>query len=202
MDLIPPAQGSSPRFVKRSAHMSEQSRYDAVGYPKSTRVPRKQQSLATLRSVPTQQKQQQQEPRLMGFEMRVISTHSGKAVVHAPILADSPLPPVVVAPPSAAELRYNAQRALISTTAVLRNATSGGASAAAKTEGHATIGVRVGGSNSGGGGGGGRRARRVTRTMSDRMSPTSSEGFHISMQFASEDERPVAAKGLEQGRVS
>ncbi|KAJ2078008.1 hypothetical protein GGI16_008009, partial [Coemansia sp. S142-1] len=180
MDLIP--THGSPRFVKRSAHMSEQSRYDAVGYPKSTRVShglRKQQSAATLRSPPTSytgsylspqsspQVSAMAEPqsRLKGFEMRVVNTHSGKAVVRAPILVESggsrkghkdEVP--VLPPPTAAELRYNAQRALISTTAVLRSAIGGKATTGRQ---HATIGVKVGGS--------GRRNRRITRTMSDQV---------------------------------
>ncbi|KAJ2095020.1 hypothetical protein IW146_010598, partial [Coemansia sp. RSA 922] len=236
MDLIP--THGSPRFVKRSAHMSEQSRYDAVGYPKSTRVShglRKQQSAATLRSPPTSytgshlspqsspQVSAMAEPqsRLKGFEMRVVNTHSGKAVVRAPILVESgglrkghkdEVP--VLPPPSAAELRYNAQRALISTTAVLRSAIGGKATTGRQ---HATIGVKVGGS--------GRRNRRITRTMSDQVhalqSPSAtaasvkdsiarpSGGFHINMQFASEDEKQIKQKpatlgyaGLEQGRAS
>ncbi|KAJ2701665.1 hypothetical protein H4218_001265 [Coemansia sp. IMI 209128] len=244
MDLIP--THGSPRFVKRSAHMSEQSRYDAVGYPKSTRVSnglRKQQSAATLRSpatsyigghspllLPSSSPQvggmsavAEPQSRLKGFEMRVVNTHSGKAVVRAPILVESgggsrkgqrdDVP--VLPPPSAAELRYNAQRALISTTTVLRSAVGGKAATGRQ---HATIGVKVGG--------GGRRARRVTRTVSDqahalRSPPAATaapaavkeggsrrgDGFHISMQFASEAEKqPDVSEsghsGLEQGRAS
>ncbi|KAJ2820148.1 hypothetical protein GGI24_004578 [Coemansia furcata] len=168
------------------------------------------------------------QSRLKGFEMRVVNTHSGKAVVRAPILIESSVGSgsrkghrdevPVLPPPSAAELRYNAQRALISTTAVLRSAIGNKATATSGRQ-HATIGVKVGSS--------GRRTRRATRTMSDQahqlQSPSAaaakvkeviarpSGGFHISMQFASEDgkqlKQQLAASaagysGLEQGRAS
>ncbi|KAJ2439116.1 hypothetical protein GGF42_008066, partial [Coemansia sp. RSA 2424] len=216
--------------------MSEQSRYDAVGYPKSTRVShglRKQQSAATLRSAPSSYHQSPPLPlfpsppqvaavaaephsRLKGFEMRVINTHSGTAVVRAPILIE----PVasgsrkgrrdevpVLPPPSAAELRYNAQRALISTTAVLRSTV--GSKAAGRQ--HATIGVKVGGT-------GGRRSRRITRTMSDQMHAMQlpppvttaakddvarpSGGFHISMQFSSEDKKQLRQRCAQQSSAT
>ncbi|KAI9500155.1 hypothetical protein BX070DRAFT_67225 [Coemansia spiralis] len=153
MDMV--SQTSGPRFVKRSAYLNEQSRYDAVGYPKSTRSSTSkdnecfetksissarsqetQSSLSTVSaSATTSQKKQLQsasQPKLKGFQARVINTHSGKAVVHAPILAkpavgsdckdDRDENMLDLLPPSAAELRYNAQRALINTTAVLRTA--------------------------------------------------------------------------------
>ncbi|KAJ2741814.1 hypothetical protein GGI20_004926 [Coemansia sp. BCRC 34301] len=249
MDLI--ATQGSPRFVKRSVHANEQSRYDAVGYPKSTRVShgstlRKQQSAATLRSAPTSYHQSPLLPssspqvaampavaephsRLKGFETRVINTHCGKAVVRAPILIESTATSgsrkghrdevPVLPPPSAAELRYNAQRALISTTAVLRSAVNSKTAASAGRP-HVTIGVKVGSTS-------GRRARRITRTMSDQihgmhsLPPTAKEGatqpsggFQISMQFSSEDESQLRQRslqqkqggsgyaGLEQGRAS
>ncbi|KAJ2787719.1 hypothetical protein GGI15_000490 [Coemansia interrupta] len=112
---------NGPRFVKRSAALNDQSRYDATGYPKSTRSVKRQDGAASSESSSGE--------RLKGFQVRVINTHAGKTVVRAPILEgkkasvekaaeDAPeLPPL-----SAAELRYNAQRALISTTAVLRTA--------------------------------------------------------------------------------
>ncbi|KAJ1798430.1 hypothetical protein LPJ59_002504 [Coemansia sp. RSA 2399] len=141
------------RPVKRSTNLDEQSRYDKVGYPKSTRSMSTreisysgarhaagsqsqdaQKSLGSAEDVSrtTQKKklQSKSHSRLKGFEMRVIDTHNGKAIFHAPILSkpavgsdrendksnDAPNMP----PPSAAELRFNAQRALISTTSILR----------------------------------------------------------------------------------
>ncbi|KAJ2557640.1 hypothetical protein EV175_001220 [Coemansia sp. RSA 1933] len=141
------------RSVKRSTNADEQSRYDKVGYPKSTRSMSTKdvsysgikntagsQSRDTQKSVgsaddisrATQKKklQSKSHSRLKGFEMRIIDTHNGKAVFHAPILTkpaagsdregsksnDTPALPS----PSPAELRTNAQRALINTTSILR----------------------------------------------------------------------------------
>ncbi|KAJ2524717.1 hypothetical protein GGI11_000611 [Coemansia sp. RSA 2049] len=141
--------GSDRRAASRPMNTDEQSRYERVGYPKSTRSMSvrdtssidsrdTQRSQGTAESVPSvaQKKKKKRElqsrshSRLKGFEMRVIDTHNGKAVVHAPILTK----PTVgsdrentkrdgapdLPPPSAVELRYNAQRALISTTSILR----------------------------------------------------------------------------------
>ncbi|KAJ1931438.1 hypothetical protein EC988_009789, partial [Linderina pennispora] len=66
--------------------------------------------------------------KLQGFHVRVINTHNGKAVVRAPILVSedkSSEEELELPPPSAAELKYTAQRALLSTTAALMASTSG-----------------------------------------------------------------------------
>ncbi|KAJ2001494.1 hypothetical protein H4R26_004107 [Coemansia thaxteri] len=192
-------QGTS-RFVKRSALMSEQSRYDAVGYPKSTRVVqhhdlRRQKSAAAMRSTPPSSSGfagvAETQSRLKGFEVRVINTHVGKAVVHAPVLAEPALAAgavgghlrddaPVLPPPSAAELRYNAQRALINTTAVLRSAISGKSAARritrAKSEQmHALYSAPAAGG-------------AQQQKLKQRQQPDSG-GFHISMQFSSEEQR-------------
>ncbi|KAJ1769298.1 hypothetical protein LPJ74_004179 [Coemansia sp. RSA 1843] len=141
------------RSVKRATNIDEQSRYDKVGYPKSTRsIPTRENSYSEARNASGSQSRDTQKStgasedasrvvqkkrlqskshsRLKGFEMRVIDTHNGKAVVHAPILTKNAvgsdrdngkgdnMPDLP--PPSAAELRFNAQRALISTTSILR----------------------------------------------------------------------------------
>ncbi|KAJ2869570.1 hypothetical protein GGI22_000178 [Coemansia erecta] len=141
------------RPVKRSTNPDEQSRYDKIGYPKSTRSmstrelsysgvrhaagsqPQDaQKSLGSVEDISrtTQKKklQSKSHARLKGFEKRVIDTHNGRAVVHAPILSkptvgsdrenDKSNDAQNMPPPSAAELRSNAQRALISTTSILR----------------------------------------------------------------------------------
>ncbi|KAJ2266613.1 hypothetical protein EV176_005534, partial [Coemansia sp. RSA 451] len=114
-----------PQFAKRPVPRTERTRYEAVGYPKSTRAPKREGSRDN--GGERQLRHQQSQPRLQGFEMRVIDTHGRRTVVRTPVLASQPqgsdcehdnvpkLPP-----PSAAELRYNAQRALINSTAILR----------------------------------------------------------------------------------
>ncbi|KAJ2143414.1 hypothetical protein IW136_001664 [Coemansia sp. RSA 678] len=114
-----------PQFAKRPRARTERTRYEAVGYPKSTRAPKREGSRDN--GDERQLRHQQSQPRLQGFEMRVIDTHGRRTVVRTPVLASQPqgsdcehdkvpkLPP-----PSAAELRYNAQRALINSTAILR----------------------------------------------------------------------------------
>ncbi|KAJ2501368.1 hypothetical protein GGH96_001977 [Coemansia sp. RSA 1972] len=114
-----------PQFAKRPAARTDRMRYEAVGYPKSTRAPKREGGREN--GGERQLRHQQSQPRLQGFEMRVIDTHGGRTIVRTPVLANHPqgsdcehdkvpkLPP-----PSAAELRYNAQRALINSTAILR----------------------------------------------------------------------------------
>ncbi|KAJ1890618.1 hypothetical protein LPJ66_007369 [Kickxella alabastrina] len=132
---------SGARFVKRSAVFPNDnaSRYNSTGYPKSTRSIRSSDgTTGEMRPVSThmsmdrppstyERPTSQSQTKLKGFQVRVINTHVGRTLVHAPILENSAtetmqedgpeLPPL-----SAAELRYNAQRALINTTAVLRTA--------------------------------------------------------------------------------
>ncbi|KAJ2851448.1 hypothetical protein IWW36_001087 [Coemansia brasiliensis] len=117
---------SNSQVTKRPVPRTEKSRYEVVGYPKSTRAP-KREPVTREQSSEKRLRQQPSQSRLKGFEIRTIDTHNGKAVVRAPIVSGSAqgadrddvpeLPPL-----SAAELRYNAQRALISSTAILRTA--------------------------------------------------------------------------------
>ncbi|KAJ2630753.1 hypothetical protein H4R22_002456, partial [Coemansia sp. RSA 1290] len=112
MDMT--STSNSSRMAKRPVPRTEKSRYEVVGYPKSTRAP-KREPAARDQSSEKRLRQQPSQSRLKGFEIRTIDTHNGKAVVRAPIVAGSAqgadhndvpeLPPL-----SAAELRYNAQR--------------------------------------------------------------------------------------------
>ncbi|KAJ2318799.1 hypothetical protein IWW52_002338, partial [Coemansia sp. RSA 2704] len=210
---------NTPQLAKRPAPPSERSRYEVVGYPKSTRAPRRGGSTCDkLRGTapPRQLRPQPSQSTLKGFEMRIIDTHQGKAVVHAPVLSgpsqgsecdDVPELP----PPSAAELRYNAQRALISSTAILRTAVASkheqpGKAATVRRE----PGYRL-------------RPKSLARTASERAqslrmaaSGGSPNRFQINIQFESEqadappDRAPpvgsartcITSSELEQGSAS
>ncbi|KAI8323657.1 hypothetical protein GQ54DRAFT_98389 [Martensiomyces pterosporus] len=186
MDLV--STHCAPRFVKRSAYLTDASArsYTVTGYPKSTRSSKRNAAASTSTSAhqtvvtkesaeisdenhhQKKKKQASQQPKLKGFQVRVINTHSGRTVVRAPVLdepgdgADADAQGASESlPPSAAELKYTAQRALINTTAVLRATTSvansaapGGSSAKPDTPaGSAAINVQIG-SKSGGAGAG------------------------------------------------
>ncbi|KAJ2382742.1 hypothetical protein GGI05_005555, partial [Coemansia sp. RSA 2603] len=69
---------NGPRFVKRSAALNDQARYDATGYPKSTRSVKSRDGAVSSESSSGE--------RLKGFQVRVINTHAGKTIVRAPIL--------------------------------------------------------------------------------------------------------------------
>ncbi|KAJ2157239.1 hypothetical protein GGF46_004647 [Coemansia sp. RSA 552] len=213
-----------PRFVRKpaaDAPQRGQSRYEAVGYPKSTRSAgrdRQQGSAQSLSSPP-------QQSRLRGFEMRVIDTHNGKTVVRAPILSpeasadwSGQKKPVVpkLPPVTAAERRYNAQRALINTTAVLRTAvgTKNGGGQNGPSQKAATL--RGGPNGSGQAKGRGRTAVAAPVRQAQTIQATGSDGFHIHMEFDAgqgDAPGPPAAKSLplgyatmgagpEQGRAS
>ncbi|KAJ1814493.1 hypothetical protein LPJ75_002748 [Coemansia sp. RSA 2598] len=204
--------GGGPRFVKRSAALSEQSRYDAVGYPKSTRSEKS-------RSDKDIQQQQQQHPqkRLKGFQVRVINTHAGKTVVRAPILdgdnassdkapEDAPaLPPL-----TAAELRYNAQRALINTTSVLRTAVGSKTVSRMASKHHMQAKPTSQRASIRGAGIGGAVAVPLTRALSDKgqvhrpmllddlVESREGDGFRIDMDFGS----PHKSSGQTGRRVA
>ncbi|KAJ2724345.1 hypothetical protein GGI07_002024 [Coemansia sp. Benny D115] len=208
---------SGTKFAKKSAHYSEQSRYEAVGYPKSTRSAKSSKSSSSTSKeqakdggASQQQQQQQQQQtagKLKGFQVRVINTHSGKTVVRAPILEGGPqaaserstedgpeLPPL-----SAAELRYNAQRALITTTAVLRTAVGnkpGSRRGAAPKHQASVANLKAASPKSPPP----VPQRRLTRTMSEkgptlRTSPGSTAGNPI------EDEDGFVSVGREHGSI-
>ncbi|KAJ2338641.1 hypothetical protein GGF43_006833, partial [Coemansia sp. RSA 2618] len=233
-----------PRFVKRPELRSERSRYEVVGYPKSTRAPKRDN--LTNRDGLTKRdgftdsngakghtlRHQQSQPRLQGFELRVIDTHNGRAVVRTPVLSGRPqgsdreqdeIPELP--PPSAAELRYNAQRALINSTAILRTAVASKQPHAREqpaqlAEKAATVrlgpGIRP-------------QPKSLARTASERaqslriiatsgsQNKRVASGFQINMQFDSEQGRADRAQvagsapacmddigggALEQGSVS
>ncbi|KAJ2454219.1 hypothetical protein EV183_001704 [Coemansia sp. RSA 2336] len=190
---------NSSRITNRPVPRTEKSRYEVVGYPKSTRAP-KREPAARDQSGEKRLRQQPSKSRLKGFEIRTIDTHSGKAVVRAPVVSGSAqgadhddvpeLPPL-----SAAELRYNAQRALISSTAILRTAV-----ASKQTEqrpaksGHKAGAVRPSAYSR-------PPPKSLARAASERAqslrmaaeskSPGArSRGFQISMQFDSEQPNP------------
>ncbi|PIA16193.1 hypothetical protein COEREDRAFT_81408, partial [Coemansia reversa NRRL 1564] len=107
-----------PLFVRRPEPHSEKVRYEIPGYSMLTRTSRDYNNPDGTQGG---DRKQQTQLKLKGFESRVINTHIGKTVVRTPVMASSTVGAdqseeidiPELPPPSAAELRYNAQRALI-----------------------------------------------------------------------------------------
>ncbi|KAJ1753236.1 hypothetical protein LPJ79_000515 [Coemansia sp. RSA 1821] len=198
MDMT--STSNSSRMAKRPVPRTEKSRYEVVGYPKSTRAP-KREPAARDQSSEKRLRQQPSQSRLKGFEIRTIDTHNGKAVVRAPIVAGSAqgadhndvpeLPPL-----SAAELRYNAQRALISSTAILRTAVANKQAEQRPAKSSRKAGsvwpsaysrpppkslVRAASE----------RAQSLRMAAESKSPGARSRGFQISMQFDSEQPNPA-----------
>ncbi|KAJ2862217.1 hypothetical protein FB639_005417 [Coemansia asiatica] len=211
-DLVS-ANGNGPRFVKRSAALSEQARYDAVGYPKSTRSENPRDAKEHL-------SEQQQQKRLKGFQVRVINTHAGKTVVRAPIVdgehsgkerASEDVP--ALPPLTAAELRYNAQRALISTTSVLRTAVGGKTVSRMASKQHMQVkptSQRASSRSAGGAATATATAMPLTRALSDKgqmhrpmlLDDLTSDRFRIDMDFGSPGKSGAVARRAAHGDAS
>ncbi|KAJ2805305.1 hypothetical protein H4R20_002140 [Coemansia guatemalensis] len=206
-----------PLFVRRPEPRSEKAHQETSVYPMLNRTAKGNNARDKTRGADRQRQKQQTQPKLKGFETRVINTHIGKTSVRTPVMAS----PTVGAdeseqvdipelpPPSAAELRFNAQRALISAAPTPRTSVSGrtsnyrqGAAAAARKV--ATVRVYARGSPQ----------RNIARALSAR-SPTigaavaktsagarGGSGFRINMQFGSEQSESGAISLPTMGSAS
>ncbi|KAJ2083104.1 hypothetical protein H4R24_001079 [Coemansia sp. RSA 988] len=189
-----------PLFVRRPEPRSEKARYGTSGYPMLTRSVKGNSTRDTTRGAGRQRQKQQTQPKLKGFETRVINTHIGKTTVRTPVMTsstvgadeDEQVDIPELPPPSVAELRYNAQRALISAPPTPRTSASARASifqqGAAAGRKVATVRVYPRGG----------AQRNITRALSARtptigaavattsVSARGGSGFRINMQFGSE----------------
>ncbi|KAJ1732526.1 hypothetical protein LPJ61_001999 [Coemansia biformis] len=177
-------------FVRRPDGDSTSTPRDAAGYPAPTRTTGRTAGHAKARG-PERRRQHhhhnrhhhQQHARtqseLRGFEIRVIDTHGGKAVVRTPILTCGGAGDLPALPPlNAAERRFNAQRALISTTSVLRSVVAA-KDHPGKRKFHAQSASVGSGADS-------------IAAFDGLRRNTNANGFHINMQFELEHGLPPA----------